>query len=273
MTRLLPKLRRFLSIPRGMAEVRVGKQPFVHSPQFIALPHWFTLPLICGRVRGRLKCPANATVVLVHNYSAMPLTERSLRYVGITDYIVLRRPAGHVFLNIFKIEALIEWLTSGACKTEFVVYLDSADVFVQDDPAIAVQLLDRLRCDLLFSTEHEPYLYECMPEVKTWTDGMAERMHAKGGYLNAGVFVGRATFLCEVLAAALPFCSADGLSHRELVALIKRGTTRERLPTFPHGSGSDQAILRYLHPRFFPRMQLDYGDALAWRKLPAGGGI
>jgi len=273
MRRLLPKVRRFLSIPRGLEQVRAGRQPFVHSPQFLALPLALMLPRICGPVRGGLRCPSNVTIVLVHNYPGMPLTEKSLRYVGIDDYAVVRTPTARRFLNTDKLKAIVQWLDSGACRTEYVVYLDSSDVFVCGDPAIAVDLLERLQCDLLFSSEQGPNVYECMPDVKAWTDGIAEAMTASRRYLNAGVFVGRQAFLREVLAAALEYAAEDGLSHRELVAAIRAGSLRDQLPRFPSGCGSDQAILRYLHPRFFPRMQLDYECALAWRNLPEGGGI
>ena len=37
MKRLIPKLRRLLSIPRSVDDVRSSGQPFVHSPQFLAL--------------------------------------------------------------------------------------------------------------------------------------------------------------------------------------------------------------------------------------------
>ena len=273
MKRLIPKLRRLLSIPRALDDVRASRQPFVHSPQFLALPLSPMLAWICEPVRGRLACPTNLTIVLVHNYPHMPLTERSLRYAGIVDYFVVRMPTARQFLNTDKLKALVQWLGSGACRTEYILYLDANDVFVRDDPAIAVQLLQHLQCDLLFSSEQESYVYECMPEVKAWTDGVAESMKAARRYLNAGVFVGRQAFLYEVLGAAIEYAAEDDLSHRELVAAVRAGTLLDRLPYFPRGCGSDQAILRYLHPRFFPRMQVDYGSALAWRKLPDGGGL
>jgi len=271
--RLIPKVRRFASLPRALEDVRACRQPFVQSPQFLALPRSLTLPLICGPARGRLTCPADLTIVLVHDYPGMPLTERSLRHVGIDDYRVIRVPNGRRFLNTDKLTALVRWLHGGGCRTEYVLYLDAGDVFVRDDPEVAVRLLEQLRCDLLFSSEQEPHVYECMPEVKVWADGVADSMQVPRRYLNAGVFVGRRAFVEEVLTAALEYAAEDDLSHRELVAAIRAGTLRERLPYFPRGCGSDQAILRFLHPRFFPRMQVDYGCGLAWRNLPEGGGI
>ena len=273
MKRLIPKLRRLLSIPRSVDDVRSSGQPFVHSPQFLALPLSPMLARICGPARGRLTCPSHLTIVLVHNYPRMTLTEASLRYVGIVDYCVVRVPTARRFLTTDKLKALVQWLGSGLCRTEYVLYLDANDVFVRDDPAMAVQLLQHLKCDLLFSSEQESYVYECMPEVKAWTDGVADTMKAPRRYLNSGVFVGRQAFLHEVLTTALEYAAEDDLSHKELVAAVRKGTLLDRLPRFPHGCGSDQAILRYLHPRFFPRMQVDYGSALAWRKLPEGGGL
>jgi len=270
---LSAKMRRFLSIPRSLDGVRAGCQPFVHSPQFLSLPLPLMLKLICGPVRGRLRCPSNVTIVLVHDFPRAPLTETSLRYVGIEEYVVVRPPCGRRFRNTDKLRALVGWLGSGACSTEYVLYLDSSDVFIRNDPAIAVRLLDQLQGDLLFSSEQTPYVYECMPDVRAWTDGVADALSLPRRYLNAGVFVGRRAFLREVLETAVAYATDDDLSHRELVAAIRAGTLRGRLPRFPCGCGSDQAILRYLHPRFFPRMQVDYGCDLAWRLLPEGGGI
>ncbi|MFZ4716850.1 MAG: hypothetical protein ACOYMT_04835 [Chthoniobacterales bacterium] len=273
MQRLIPKFKRLLSIPYALREVRVGQQPFVHSPQFLPLPLPLMLNRICGPVRGVLRCPSDLTIVLVHNYSEMPLTEKSLRYVGIDNYVVLRPPVAKVFLNTHKLMALVRWLGSGACTTEYVLYLDAKDVFVRANPLAAIHLLQGLGCDLLFSSEQESYLYECMPAIKAWTDGLADKMEVPRRYLNAGVFVGRKTFLLEVLKNALKYAAEDDLSHGKLVAGIRSGSLRDRLPEFPFGCGSDQAILRYLHPRFFPRMQVDYECRLAWRNLPEGGGL
>jgi len=273
MAMLMPRVRRFLSIPRSLAAVRAGAQPFVHSPQFLALPPAAMLAAICGPVRGRLGCPPGLTIVLVHDYRRTPLTERSLRYVGIDDYVVLRRPTTRRFVNTDKLRALAGWLESGACRTGHVLYLDAGDVFVRNDPAIALRLLERRGCDLLFSSEQGPHVYECMPEVKAWTDGVADSMGCPRRYLNAGVFVGRKDFLGEVITAALAYAEDDEFSHRELVAAIRAGNLRDRLPRFPAGCGSDQGILRYLHPRFFPRMQVDFMGDLAWRNLPEGGGL
>ena len=267
------KVRRFLSIPGSLAGVRAGEQPFVHSPQFLALPVPLALRLICGPVRGRLRCPTNVTIVLAHDFLRPPLTEMSLRYVGIDDYVVVRPPGGRGFRNTDKLRALVAWLGSGACLTEYVLYLDSSDVFTRNDPATAVRLLEQSECDLLFSGEQESYVYECMPDVRAWTDGVADARELPRRYLNAGVFVGRRGFLREVLETALGYAAHGELSHRELVGAIRAGVLRDRLPDFPRGCGSDQAILRWLYPRFFPRMKVDHVCGLAWRCLPRGGGI
>ncbi len=39
-----------------------------------------------------------------------------------------------------------------------------------------------------------------------------------------------------------------------------------RLPDYPKGS-QDQDILRYIHPQFYPDMQIDYDNELAFRNL------
>ena len=41
------------------------------------------------------------------------------------------------------------------------------------------------------------------------------------------------------------------------------GKLCEALPDFPKGVGCDQAIIRFMHPKFYPRVKIDYQDQLA----------
>jgi hypothetical protein len=43
------------------------------------------------------------------------------------------------------------------------------------------------------------------------------------------------------------------------------GKLCEALPDFPKGVGCDQAIIRFMHPKFHPRVKIYYQDQFASR--------
>lgn len=104
-----------------------------------------------------------------------------------------------------------------------------------------------------------------MPRVKAWADQIARENGYKNLYINAGVWIGRTAFMRQVFKAALTYITKQDLSREEYKHLRSEGTLCKKLPRFPKGVGSDQVILRYLHPRFYPRMKIDYAGKLALR--------
>ena len=104
-----------------------------------------------------------------------------------------------------------------------------------------------------------------MPEMKEWTDRIAKESGYGERYLNAGVFVGKTSFLREVMEAAMEYVTEDAISRREYEEMLQKEGARENLPPFPKGMRSDQLILRYLHRQFYPRMKIDYKNRLALR--------
>lgn len=235
----------------------------VHHGWLTKQPAMLLLPLLCNHVKGKLRCPSDMTIVLVHNYRRRPMMEKSLRYAGIKDFVVLRpRPRGP-WNGAAKLLPLLQYLSSDSCPTEYVLYCDSRDCVLRADPAAAIECLRNEDCDLLLSSTRFPGGYECMPQIKRWSDAVVAECGYEQRYLNAGVFVGRTTFVRQVLEAASEYVTEQDLSRRELDRRILGGSLRERLPGFPQGVGSDQIILRYLHPRFYPRMKIDYRGRLA----------
>ena len=94
---------------------------------------------------------------------------------------------------------------------------------------------------------------------------MAKQHDASGWYINSGVFAARPLFLREVLEAAMTYITENDLTGKVYGELRRQGSLCERLPDFPKGCGSDQAIFRFLHPQFYPRMKIDYHGRLALR--------
>ena len=224
------------------------------------------LPVLCGHVKGKLRCPPELTILLVHNYDYLPIMELSLRYVGITNYQVLNIKTVDPWRNAMKIIAILNYLKSGGCKTEYVLFSDSNDAVLRDDPAKAIWYLEEENCDALFSRTKFRGGYEAMPERKSWADQIAkDNGFSPTWYINTGVYISRTTFLRELFESARPYVTDNDLFRGEYRHLRRGGKLRERLTEFPKGCGSDQAIIRHLHPQFYPRLKIDYRGRLALR--------
>jgi len=219
---------------------------------------------LCGPDRGRLRKPANLDILLLHNRSQKTILERSLEYVGIRDYAVVAPalPRG-VWRNTYKLPAALRF--AKASTSEYILYIDADDAILLGDPARAIASLEASGRDCLFSTTRYRD-YGFMPDVEPvfvaeakqagWTD--SANIH-----LNSGVFVARRTFLIEFLEAACTFVTDDDASWREYSRQSGKG--RVKNPQFPLGCGSDQAIFRFLFPRFRSQIALDYEQKLAFR--------
>jgi hypothetical protein len=237
----------------------------IHRPQYVTTPAALAVPVICGPVKGQLRSPPEMTLVLVHNYDRETVMEKCLRYVGIDDFVVLRPQNSEAWRHSAKITTILDYIRSGACKTEFIFYCDSNDAFLRDDPAKAIAYLHQSDCDLLFSTVPYSHGYECMPATKAWANDNACKHGYSNLYINAGVFVGRTAHIQEVFQEATRYITPNDLSAEEYMRFIDDGTLCSRLPDYPKGVGTDQVILRFLHPEFYPLMKCDYAGRLALR--------
>jgi hypothetical protein len=244
---------------------RTWEHVIIHRLKLTENPPALILPLLCGHVKGKLSCPPDLTILLIHNYDYEPLMEKSLRYVGIDNFTVLRPPINGPWVHTVKISAVLNYIKSGACKTEYLLYCDSNDAVLRDDPRKAIQYLKEENCELLFSKTRSKKIYDFLPDVKVWADRVAKEHGYPGWYINAGVYVARTSFLREVLETAMAYVTETDLPGSAFKRLKDTGTIYEYLPDFPKGYGCDQTILRYLHPQFYPRMKIDYQGRLALR--------
>lgn len=258
--------RRTLDVFNAIGKQRSGEFLACHKKRLTTLPASLILPLLCGHVKGRLKCPSHLTILLIHNYNYMPIAERSLRYVGINNFKVLKVAFNGQWRNTLKLLELKKFLDSGDCKTEYLIFFDSNDVVLRDDPKKAIEYLQGEDCDLLFSNTEFAGGYECMPGVREWTDQIAREKGYGKRYINSGVYIGKTSFLREVISAATAYVTDHDLTPEEYKNLRRKGVLSENLPSFPYGVGSDQVIFRYLHPKFYPKMKLDYEGKLALRR-------
>jgi hypothetical protein len=221
------------------------------------------IPLLCGPAKKKLTCPPELNIVLVNNYQHLSLMELSLRYVGIENYTVLK--VNGPWRQSYKLKAIFDYLANNSKKTEYLLYCDSNDAVLRDNPQKAIQYLNEENCDLLFSRTKFKGGYECLPQIKAWADQIARGKGSPGWYLNSGVYIGRTNFLRQILEIALNYITEQDLSREEYRQLRLSGKLCERLPEFPRGCGSDQAIFRFLHPQFYPRIKVDYSGRLALR--------
>ena len=171
---LLASAQRFLggvgSTARALFEQRASDCAIVHDVRLERVPASIAVQLLCGHVKGRLRCPDNLTIILMHNYARTPLAEESLRYVGIQDYVVLSPKFSGAWRDSIKLTTLSEYLSSGKCETDFVLYIDSRDAFVRGNLEAVLDYMQQATCELLFSAETTSFGYECMPSVKAWAD-------------------------------------------------------------------------------------------------------
>ncbi len=244
-----------------------AKQIVIHDAHLtVGVPAGLLVRLFCAGKRRRFRTPANLTIILVHNRSYPTLMERSLDYLGV-EYVTLKPPAGVRWRHTLKNTAMLDYLSSGRCTTEYVMFCDSDDALMRDDPAKAVALLEAAQCDMLISTTKYAD-YRGMPERAAMTTALAPvdlRSKPRAAiHLNSGVFIARRTFLAEYLTTANQYITSDDLEG-DWLRIFDGGAMISRLPEFPRGIGDEQIIMRYLFPAFYPRMRLDYGGALARR--------
>ncbi len=145
----------------------------IHHRRWTTLPTFIALPLLCGNAKKKLSCPANLTIVLIHNYEKESILEKSLRYVGIENYVLLKPTNGQWRANTQKLIELNKYIASGDCPTEYILYIDSDDAVLRGDPGKAVEYLLEEECDALFSSTKGILHFSYLPKLKKWADQLA----------------------------------------------------------------------------------------------------
>jgi hypothetical protein len=215
-------------------------------------------------MQGRQRKPESLEIITCHDYPSKSLLEKSLDYLGIKGCRILRESFDGPWRNTYKLKWLLHHLERHPGGPDKVLFCDADDAVVVGDISKAMDVFERKKCRLLFMSTSFTGGYACMPEVKRWTDGIRP-----GRYLNSGVYIGRREFIVEVLRAASAYFTDQDITAQESKSLghgVFNTALCQRLPDYPRGS-QDQDILRYLHPQFYPHMQIDYDNELAFRNL------
>ncbi len=230
----------------------IVKQAFEHlimnGPVEFQMPE--DLTIVTCRNEGSLE---DRIIPHLAGYEQTSILERNMEYLGL-DLVVLT-DARLPWRNTFKFEMLHNYLNSGECTTKYFMCLDAIDVIFVDEPQIVIDIFESYECDALFMSTHSTDGYNCMSEVKEW----ANTINSKNRYLNSGVYIGKTSFVKEMVEEAMKYAIPHGVTmdgYREYL--------NSQPEDYPKGS-QDQDIFRYIEQKFYPQMKVDYDNQMAFR--------
>ncbi len=231
----------------------IVKQAFKHlimnGP--IEFQHPKNLTIVTCRNEGSLE---DRIIPHLSGYEETSILERNMEYLGL-DLVVLT-DARLPWRNTFKFEMIHNYLNSGKCTTEYFMCLDAIDVIFVEEPQKVIDIFHTFECDALFMSTQSLDGYNCMPEVKRWADRINEgRMR----YLNSGVYIGKTSFVKEMFDEAIKYAIPHGVIMADYMEYLSRKPI-----DYPKGS-QDQDIFRYIEPKFYPRIKVDYQNLMAYR--------
>ena len=241
--------------------------PVIHDRHIVK--NAFNQVIESGEYETAFSKPDNLTIVTVRNegtmedriipslkgYEDKSILEANLEYLGIQPLTVLtdsRLP----WRNTFKFEIILNFLNSGKCNTEYFMFCDAIDVIFIDEPQRVIDIFKSFDCEALFMSTHSTDGYTCMPEVKKFVD---ETIKSKGRYLNSGVYIGKTEFIKEIFEEAIKYAVPHGVTMGEYHTYLSSNPKN-----YPQGS-QDQDIFRFLEPKFYPRLKVDYQNKMAYR--------
>jgi hypothetical protein len=203
-------------------------------------------------LKGKLQKPVDLDIVLCSTYAVKQYTEKILEYLGINDFAVLGRDL-ESWKHIYKLKLIIEHIRRNP-RPGLLLHLDASDVLVAGDLQSAVDHFQSdFECDLLFGAEKNSAPGSKTARGITETEvAFLSRIEAfeeahynpPFRYLNAGCFIGRKEAILDLFSEALRTRMQFQLSSR-----------------LHHGDylyNDDQLVLRELHRKYHPRIQMDH---------------
>lgn len=181
------------------------------------------------------------SITTVHNYDEKSLFEQNMDFLGISDYVVLKHSGDwHMFM---KYEHLLRFIDSGKCKP-YLLFCDARDTIFMDDPAKIIPLFKSFECEMVFNATMSPRgvfkSYSWAMPLYWWYRKISRTGWMKK-YPNAGVFVGKTSFMVEVFENILRYASPKSIYQQ------------------------DQDVVRCIFPWYFPRMKIDYYNRIVYR--------
>lgn len=228
------------------------KRTFEHMMSNSTHKSSFSLPsdvtIITCRNSGTMQ---DRIIDSLSGYQNKSILECNLEYLGIKDLVVLKS-SRLPWRNTFKIEMILNYLPQ--CNTKYILYCDAIDVIFIDDPKKVLDIFYEFECKMLFMSSTSYDGYKCMPDVLTW----ANSIHM-GKYLNSGVWIGETEFVAKVFTEASKYITPHGCTmdmYNEYLNSYPKN--------YPIGS-QDQDIFRYIQPKFYPNLKVDYENKMAYR--------
>lgn len=192
-------------------------------------------------LRGSVGNTPNLTILTWSNYPKQTILEESVSYLG-AECVVLGKGLPTFPLNA-KITLTLEYLESGACGTDLVLWIDSRDAVLLADPARIVRLFEESDCEALFSTTDFPFP-GCGP-IHAVERSFPEAKDSLTPYLNSGVVIGNKEFLIEILREAKAQLALPPLS--------------------PFDPKNDQPVFALIYTKLHPRIKVNADQRLALR--------
>lgn len=230
----------------------IVKQAFDYMKSISMHQSAFSLPgdltIVTCRNSGTMQ---DRIIDTLAGYEDKSILECNLEYLGIRDLVILtddRLP----WRNTFKIEMISNYLSQ--CNTKYILYCDAIDVIFVDDPKRVLDIFHEFQCKMLFMSSTSRDGYTCMPDVLSWAN-----LNHSHRYLNSGVWIGETEFVKDVFTEATKYITPHGTTmdmyHEYLKSCPKN---------FPIGA-QDQDIFRFVEPKFYPDLQVDYENKMAYR--------
>lgn len=222
--------------------------------------------------KGSGRCPPELEIVLTTNYDFELISVRSMNWLGVDRYTILRPPSDFKWKGgLPKLLLINQYLSNGPLRSKYLLYFDVADAILLQSPERAIGLLEASGADLLFSNTDIDKDRFLIPDESAVNDRHAESAGFGPGtmrYLNAGVFIGRTEYVAKVareLCEGMTFEScATRLSVKSLDQAKKRGEIIDIAAALTN-LDNDQTYLRRMMAREHPRMKVDYRSELAIR--------
>ena len=241
------------------------KQPIIHDRHLVkeafetlksqTEPGIFTHPkdltIVTCRNEGSLE---DRIIPHLSGYENTSILESNMEYLGLN--LVVLKDARLPWRNTFKFEMINNYLQSGKCTTEYFMCLDAIDIIFVDHPQKVIDIFKSFNCQALFMSTSSLDGYNCMPEVLDWVHSI------NGGiprYLNSGVYIGNTSFIKELYEEAIKYAIPHGVTMDDYRDYLAREPK-----DYPKGS-QDQDIIRYLEPKFYPQLRVDYQNQMAFR--------
>ena len=221
-----------------------GQVPNGMTKQVIRDFHKLCKQVIQNKSQIHYPTIANLTFMTYSNYQSKTLLERCYDAYRIKNYVVVGREVVQ-WDWMAKIQPVLTYLESTACRSEYIVVTDASDVLMVNNPSHIIEYFEGYDCDLLFCNTMADW-----PPNKRCRDfeTLTYYTHPLHCRLSAGGYIGHKSALIRYL--------------REIIEAYHE----EASWTQYKGRFDDQLSWRHLHCQYYPRIKVDY-KSLIFRRF------